>query len=335
MYMQVRKTLLILISVYLTAALLAGCGGADRSGTKLVIFSQANNAEPYRAAQNARMEALFAQYEDIRLEIYDAQQDNQQQIFQIETAIKLSPDLLIVAPNEAQPLTRVMGKAMDAGIPTICLERNITEPNYTTYIQIDNYSIGEMAGEFIVDKLTEKYGEPRGKIVELRGLLGVAAEENRYKGAHSVFDRHPDVQVVQDAVADWLQSNARERMTEILRTQPEIDVVYGHNDPMAMGAYLAARDLGREDEMIFVGIDGLGGPAGGIKKVMDGILDVTFRYPLGVDKAVEVGVRMLNDSTFVPEKTYTIESAIVTPENAKEMYEQYTFGEQDTVSGDR
>ncbi len=90
-------------------------------------------------------------------------------------------------------------------------------------------------------------------------------------------------------MADWIQAKAKDRMTEVLRAQPKIDVVYGHNDPMAVGAYLAAKELGREKEMIFVGVDGLGGPAGGIKKVMDGILAATFVYPLCVDKAVEVG----------------------------------------------
>ena len=80
-------------------------------------------------------------------------------------------------------------------------------------------------------------------------------------------------------------------MTEVLRAQPKIDVVYGHNDPMAIGAYLAAKELGREKEMIFVGVDGLGGEAGGIKKVMDGVLAATFVYPLCVDKAVEIGAQ--------------------------------------------
>ena len=65
-----------------------------------------------------------------------------------------------------------------------------------------------------------------------------------------------------DPVADWIQAKAKDRMTEVLRAQPKIDVVYGHNDPMAIGAYLAAKELGREKEMIFVGVDGLGGPAG-------------------------------------------------------------------------
>src|SRR5664280_3445443 len=100
-------------------------------------------------------------------------------------------------------------------------------------------------------------------------------------------------------------------MAEVLRAQPKIDVVYGHNDPMAIGAYLAAKELGREKEMIFVGVDGLGGPAGGIRKVMDGILAATFVYPLCVDKAVEIGNRILRDPACHPEKQYNIDSTIV------------------------
>ena len=123
----------------------------------------------------------------------------------------------------------------------------------------------------------------------MRGLLGVEGEINRDRGAKEVFDKYPEIKIVADPVADWIQAKAKDRMTEVLRAQPKIDVVYGHNDPMAIGAYLAAKELGREKEMIFVGVDGLGGPAGGIRKVMDGMLAATFVYPLCVDKAVEIG----------------------------------------------
>jgi ribose transport system substrate-binding protein len=300
----------------------AGCGGGKRQ--LMVAFSQANNAEPYRAAQNALMEKLFAQYKDLRLVIADAQQDNSKQVAQVETFIRQKPDLLIVAPNERAALTAVMGQAMAAGIPVICLERDILQPNYTTYVHSDNVAIGRMAGKFIVDYLTKKYGRPRGNIVAMRGLLGVEGEINRERGAKEVFDQYPDVRIVADAVADWIQAKAKDRMTEILRAQPKIDVVYGHNDPMAIGAYLSAKELGREKEMIFVGVDGLGGPAGGIRKVMDGILAATFVYPLCVDRAVEVGNRMLHEPGFRPEKDYVIDSVMVTPENAAAMYEKYT-----------
>ena len=302
------------------------CGGGSAGGKKqlLVAFSQANNAEPYRAMQNAMMQKLWGQYPDVKLVISDAQQDNSKQVAQVETFIRQKPDLLIVAPNERAALTAVMGQAMEAKIPVICLERDILQPNYTTYVHSDNVAIGRMAGQFIVDQLTKKYGKPKGKIVAMRGLLGVEGEINRDKGAREVFQKYPEIQIVADPVADWIQAKAKDRMTEVLRAQPQIDVVYGHNDPMAIGAYLAAKELNREKEMIFVGVDGLGGPAGGIKKVMDGVLAATFVYPLCVDKAVEVGNRILHEQGFRPEKDYTLESVMVTPENAAQMYQKYT-----------
>ncbi len=309
-------------------ALLAACGrnGGARDGGKryFVAFSQCNNAEPYRAAQNALMTKLFADAGDVRLVIADAQQDNSKQTAQVETFIRQKPDLLIVAPNERAALTAVMGQAIEAGIPTICLERDILQPNYTTYIHSDNTAIGRMAGQFIVDRLREKYGAPKGNLVEMRGLLGVEGEINRAAGAREVLDKYPDIKTVADPVADWIQAKAKDRMTEVLRAQPAIDAVYAHNDPMAVGAYLAAKELAREKSMIFVGVDGLGGPAGGIKKVMDGVLAATFVYPLCVHKTVEVALKMLRDPAFHPDRNYSLPSTLVTPQNAADLYSKLT-----------
>jgi ribose transport system substrate-binding protein len=281
-----------------------------------VVFSQCNNSEAYRAAQNAEMKRLWALQPDVNLVIMDAQQDSVRQIAEIETAIRMKPQLLIVAPNERAPLTEVMKQATDAGIPTLCLERDIAVPYYTSWIRVDNKAIGQMIGQFVVDALKKKYGEPSGKIVELAGLKGVEAEINRKAGADEVWAAYPKIQIVTEAVANWSQSQAKDRMTEILSAVPQIDVVYGRNDSMAVGAYLAARERGREKEMIFVGIDGLKGDAGGIKKVRDGILAATCVYPLCVDKAVEIGTRILHDPNFKPEKVYTISSQLITAENA-------------------
>jgi ribose transport system substrate-binding protein len=286
-----------------------------------VAFSQANNAEPYRAAQNELMTKLFAQAGDVKLVIADAQQDNSKQVAQVETFIRQHPDLLIVAPNERAALTAVMGEAMEQKIPVICLERDIMQPNYTTLVHSDNLVIGRMAGEFIRDYLEGKYKHPQGTVVEMQGLLGVEAAMNRHKGAADVFARYPDIRIVANPVADWIQARAKDRMTEVLRGHAAIDVVYAHNDPMAVGAYLAAKELGREREMIFVGVDGLGGSAGGIKKVQDGILAATFVYPLCVEKTVEVGLKMLRDPNFHPEKEYSVSPQLVTPRNAADLYQ--------------
>jgi ribose transport system substrate-binding protein len=311
---------LLTFAVLSAALLLAGCGGPAPKKQFVVAFSQANNAEPYRAAQNDVMTRLFAEIPEVKLVISDAQQDNSKQVAQVETFIRQKPDLLIVAPNERAALTAVMGQAMEAKIPVICLERDILQPNYTSYIHSDNVAIGRLAGLFIVDHLKKKYGTPRGNVVAMRGLLGVEGEINRDKGAKDIFAQYPGIRIVADPVADWIQAKAKDRMTEVLRAQPKIDVVYGHNDPMAVGAYLAAKELNREKEMIFVGVDGLGGEAGGIKKVMDGILAATFIYPLCVDKAVEVGMHILREPGFKPDKEYVIESTMIRKANAEKMY---------------
>ncbi|HLJ16243.1 MAG TPA: substrate-binding domain-containing protein [Bryobacteraceae bacterium] len=329
---MIRLDLLCCSAVALLTALVAGCGNSKAPNAKkqyFVAFSQCNNAEPYRAAQNSLMTKLFAASGDVKLVIADAQQDNSKQIGQVETFIRQRPDLLIVAPNERAALTSVMGEAMQAGIPVICLERDILQPNYTTYIHSDNVEIGRKAGQFIVDYLAKKYGTPKGNIVQLRGLLGVEGEMSRDSGAKEIFKKYPAIKILAEPVADWIQARAKDRMTEVLRVQPHIDVVYGHNDPMAIGAYLAAKELGRERSMIFVGVDGLGGPAGGIKKVMDGILTATFIYPLCVDKTVELATRMLHDPSFKPAKDYRLDSVMVTSANAAEMYSKLTASARD------
>ena len=155
--MKMRIT--VLIAVLMIG--LSSCHSGSASKKYFVAFSQCNNAEPYRAAQNQLMEKLFKDKGDVQLIIADAQQDNSKQIAQIETFIRQKPDLLIVAPNERAPLTDVMGRAMAAGIPVICLERDITQENYTTFIGADNLAIGKMAGQFIVDSLTRKNGKAR------------------------------------------------------------------------------------------------------------------------------------------------------------------------------
>ena len=155
-----------------------------------VAFSQCNNAEPYRAAQNALMEKLFREAGDVKLVIADAQQDNSKQVAQVETFIRQKPDLLIVAPNERAALTAIMGQAMEAKIPTICLERDILQPNYTSYVHSDNMEIGRLAGQYIVDQLQKKNGKASGNVVQLRGLLGVEGEMKRDAGAKEIFARY-------------------------------------------------------------------------------------------------------------------------------------------------
>jgi ribose transport system substrate-binding protein len=313
---MLKKVLCLSLVVLVVVGFLSvNAAFAAKSGKKLVIFSQCNFGEPYRAAQDKLMQELWAKEPNVEFQIFDGQADAAKQISQIENAIRQEPDLLIVAPLQRDSLTKVMGEAIKAGIPTICLERDLIEPNWTTYVRCDNRKIGQMAGQFVVDYLTKKNGAPKGNIVEIEGMKGVEGALNRHAGFWDVVAKYPDIKLAHSATANWFQPEAIDRMTEILNAVPQIDVVYGHNDPMAYGAYLSAKEKGREKEMIFIGIDGLVDE--GQKYVKEGIFAVTFVYPLCVDKAVEIGKKILADPNFKPEATYLMESSMVTPETLK------------------
>src|ERR1700677_4722638 len=193
------KMKLMMVGLVLLVLATVSCNRTNSAKRQFfVAFSQANNAEPYRAAQNDLMAKLFAQAGDVKLIIADAQQDNSKQIAQVETFIRQRPDLLIVAPNERAALTAVMGEAMEQKIPVICLERDILQPNYTTLVHSDNLVIGRMAGEFIRDYLIGKYKQSTGRVVEIQGLLGVEAAINRHKGAADFLAVYPNIKVVAD-----------------------------------------------------------------------------------------------------------------------------------------
>ena len=276
-----------------------------------VVFSQCNNREPYRMAQNESLVELFSQYNDIDFSIADAQGDVKKQIIQIDRFVKRKPDIIIVAPMEREPLNNVVKKAFNQGIKIILLERDISGDDFTSFVGCNNYEIGTMAGKFIKALLENKFGEPKGNIIEIRGLLDVEGEINRYNGAHKILDEFKKIKIINEIKADWSQRKAREQVGSILEDHKDVDVIFGHNDPMAIGAYLAAQDLGIADKIFFVGVDGLEGRGGGERQVMNGILSASFSYPLCTDRVVEISNRMLRDSKYKPEKNYILNAEML------------------------
>ena len=276
-----------------------------------VVYSQCNNREPYRLAQNASLSNLFGQYDDIEFKIVDADGSADKQIEQIEYYIKRKPDILIVAPLEREPLNNIIKKAFDNGIKVILLERDISGSDYTSFIGCNNYEIGKMAGQFIKALIEKKHKKIKGNIIEIRGLKDVAGEIDRYNGVHEILDEYSGLNVIDEIDADFSQSKARERVYQVLKKHNNIDVIFGHNDSMAMGAYLAAQDLGISNKIFFVGVDGLEGRMGGKKQVIDGILSATFSYPLCANKVVEISNKILRDSNFKPEKNYILNAEML------------------------
>ncbi len=109
----------------------------------------------------------------------------------------------------------------------------------------------------------------------------------------------------------WLEPDARKEMESALAVHKHIDLVYAHNDPGAHGAYLAAKAVGRDKEMLFIGIDGL--PQEGQIYVRQGILAASFEYPTGGKEAIDTALRILKGEKVA--KEITLRSRVFTPEN--------------------
>lgn len=258
----------------------------------MIGFSQANLGEPWRVAMNAEVAEAATAHPELEFVYADAQQDNARQVADVENFLRQKVDLLIISPNEATPLTPVVKRAFDAGIPVIVLDREIEGDSYTTFIGADNRAIGRAAGEYVVQLLGG-----RGNVVEIKGLPGSTPARDRSEGFREAIASSPGIRILHDPVANWLREEAMSQMEAALSAHPTIDLVYAHNDPMAMGAYLAARAKGRDSAITFVGIDGLPGLDGGRQAVKDGKLAATFVYPTGGKEAVDIAVKILRRET--------------------------------------
>ena len=279
-------------------------GGGDAQYT--IGLSQANLAEPYRVQMNKDIEAAVAEHSDMRLIAKDASKDSNKQRSQIEEFVSQGVDLIIISPNEPDPLTEPVARAIEAGIPVIVLDRRLRGDRYTTFIGADNAKIGRAAGEWIKQQLPDG-----GNVVELEGMMSTIPAQDRKRGFREAIEGS-NLNVVFTADMQWEQSRAKSEMESALSTQPQIDLVYAHNDPGAYGAYLAAQAAGRGDAIRFVGIDAL--PTEGRAYVQQGLLDASFEYPTGGAKAVEVARQLLVDGGEVP-KEITLDSLYFTPEN--------------------
>lgn len=260
---------------------------APAGAKKKIGMSQCNLGEPWRVQMNADVKKAADEHPELEVIYKDAQNDSLVQRSHVEEFVAQKVDLIIISPKEAAPLTEPVAKAFEAGIPVIVLDRAVLGDKYTSFIGADNVKIGREAGKWVAKTLGGK-----GAIVELKGLMTSTPGQDRHKGFIEGLDQkaNPDLKIVFDADMKWLEPDARKEMESALARVKKIDLVYAHNDPGTHGAYLAAKQAGREKEMKFVGIDAL--PHEGVQYVKDGIMDVTFQYPTGGAEAIDFALKI-------------------------------------------
>ncbi|MGB5255043.1 MAG: extracellular solute-binding protein [Sedimenticolaceae bacterium] len=294
--------------------------GAHAHKARFAIgFSQATTTEPWRLLFNKELRAEAARHPEVELVVRDAMDSVRRQVADMEDLIARGVDAILVSPKVTEELTAPVSKAFTLGIPVFVLDRDVANDRYTQYIGGDNREIGRAAGHRAVQLLGGE-GQAEGNVIEIWGGMASSPAADRHSGFVEVIRREPGVKIVnapQDG--DWKQDLAYGIMTEALDAHQDIDLVYAHNDPMAYGAYLAARDVGREEDIAFLGIDGI--PAEGVKWVEEGILDATFLYKTPGEEGIRQALRFLRGEAV--QKRLMLRTSTIDKTNAAQILSRY------------
>ncbi|WP_286076157.1 hybrid sensor histidine kinase/response regulator transcription factor [Parabacteroides goldsteinii] len=289
-----------------------------REGEKKFVVGVSHSSinDSWRKAMVLDMQVKASEYPGLTLQIKDAGEDNDTQIKQIREFIKQRVDLVIISANESEPVTTAAVEAFRAGIPTIIIDRKIYSEEYTTFIGADNYEIGRAAGLFINSLLKKK----KTTIVEVWGREGSSSARDRHNGFSDALI-HNDNVILKTVYGRWHVNETKENIAT-LGLFDDIDIVYAHNDVMALAAREAIMEIDSlaVKRIKFIGIDALPGKGKGIEAVSNGYLTASFVYPTGGTTAIKVAWQILNGQPV--SKQYALTSALIDKENASTLYLQ-------------
>lgn len=296
-----KRTNLIITLIFLLLAVVPS--GCRRQKTYRIGISQCSE-DDWRAKMNDEVLREIMLHEDATVEIRSANDDNATQIADIKYFADNGFDIIIAAPNEAGAITPVISEVYHKGIPVIVFDRDVDGTEYTAHIGTDNEGIGSAAGRYALHLLAPRTSSPRA--IELYGLRGSTPAAGRHTGFTREFTDGGGV-IVATGYADWNQSDAERVADSLLTLYPDIDLIFAHNDRMAIGASNVARRKGLRDIRI-IGIDAA--PEIGIKAVADSVIDATFLYPTEGHRLVKTALAILKGEPYEKETVLPVSSAV-------------------------
>jgi simple sugar transport system substrate-binding protein len=243
--------------------LLTACGGGGGTGTTggaiTLGFAQVGAESGWRTA-NTKSIQESAKTAGIELKFSDAQQKQENQIAAIRSYIQQKVKVIAFSPVVESGWETVLKEAKSANIPVILTDRAIDSPDtslYKTFLGSDFITEGKKAGQW----LTKEFGSATGQvnIVELQGTTGSAPANDRKKGFADVIAADPKYKIVASQTGEFTRAKGKEVMEAFLKSQPKIDVLYAHNDDMALGAIEAIQAAGKVPgkDIKIVSVDGV------------------------------------------------------------------------------
>ena len=244
------------------ALVFSGCarkGGGGAAGGKMVVgFSQMENDGPWRIAETASMQDEAKKRADkYEMIISDAQNKTSKQVSDVEDLVARGVKAIFLAPREFEGLAPALQAAKEANIPVFLVDREAAGTpgvDYVTVLKSDFVEEGKRAAEWLIKETGGK-----ANIVELTGTAGSSVARDRSQGFWDALKDHPEMKKLVSQTADFNRAIALNVMGNIIQAQGKaINVVYAHNDEMALGAIQALKAAGMKPgtEILIVSIDG-------------------------------------------------------------------------------
>ena len=305
------KPLLLLVALFT----LAGC----TSNYKYKIGVSQCVGGPWR--EKANNEMLSAQHlydNDVKVIIRNADNSNERQCQQIDSLVDEGVDLLIVSPNDYNALNESLQRASGKNIPIVFFDRTTALKHYAAYIGGDNVDAGRSMAEYAVSLCRDsvRVNGRKPVVLEITGPLEISPDIDRYNGFSNYISHHSDIDY-KHCTSKWTYDDTRHIMTRWLEAGNTADVVFCHSDLAALAAYDAAKSMGKERRMYFLGIDGLPGKGEGIEAVQQRRLTASYIYPTHGEEVIALALRILEGKPF--QRVNNMKSYVVTPQNVVDV----------------
>ncbi|QIX59740.1 substrate-binding domain-containing protein [Hymenobacter sp. BT18] len=303
---------LIVGVVLVTATLWGNQAKAAAKPGYVIGFSQCTNGDAWRLAMLAGMQKELSFYPEVTFRMKDAHNSSALQEKHIREFLQEGIDLLIVSANEAEPVTPIVEEAYNRGIPVVILDRRTTSKLYTAYVGGNNEEVGRTAGNYVANLLRRQ-----GRVLEILGAPGSSPAVDRHRGFAQALAAYPGLRLVGELNSNWERPSVLARLPAVLKAEPDIDLIFAHNDRLALGAYQVCKQLGLERRIKIVGVDGLPGPHGGIQLVQDGIINATLLYSPGGEEAIRMAMKILRKQPY--EKENILSTMVIDSTNVLTM----------------
>jgi ABC-type sugar transport system substrate-binding protein len=291
--------------------------------TYKVGFAQTESNNPWRIAQTNSMKAE-AEKLGFQLVYTDAAGSAAKQVADVNAMIAQGVDVIFLAPREEKPLIPAVMAAKKAGIPVILLDRSVDPSlakageDYLTFIGSNFVEEGKRVAEWLA-----KNANGKSKIIELEGTTGSSPANDRKKGFDEAIQAAGGFEVVASQTGDFARDKGRQVAEALLQAHPDADIIYAHNDEMAMGAIAALEAAGKVPgkDVLVLSIDG-GKEA--VQAVVDGkIAAVVECNPRFGPKAFETMLRYAKGEAIDPASSTNIDKFYDASNAAAELANAY------------